>query len=125
MKKTLDQIRASVAINSKDSVIRSKADSDKSKSFPGMVQINGLLGALAFAIDKQNSRSERAYYSIANAIVNHLNAVRKQDPSIMTEEIENPEGLAKYLANNTTPTQFRRITAESLAFLNYLRRFAS
>ncbi|MCF7853899.1 MAG: type III-B CRISPR module-associated protein Cmr5 [Candidatus Pacebacteria bacterium] len=125
MKKTLDQIRAAVAIQTKDEILRSQGGSDKSKSFPTMVQTNGLLGALAFAIDKKTSRSEAAFYSIASAVVAHLNEVRKQDKSIMTEDIQDPECLAKYLAKTSTPTQFRRITAECLAFLNYLRRFVS
>lgn len=126
MKKTLDQIRAAVALEKKGNIIRSKGDSDKTKSLPTMVQTNGLLGAIAFAVDKNENSSEKAYYSIVEAIVVHLKKVREQDPSIIPEEVgDRPEDLADYLAKKATPTQFRRITAEVLAFLNYLRRFAS
>ena len=126
MKQTLDQIRAKVALEKKDKIKHSEGGSDKSKSFPTLLRTNGLLSALAFAIDKNaGSRKEDAYYSIAEAIVAHLNEVRKGDPSIVSETIVDPEHLAKYLAEHASPAQFRRITAETLAFLNYLRRFAS
>lgn len=129
MKKTLDQIRAAVALDFKGRVGDGAEGGDKIKGFPTMIQTNGLLGALAYACErkKDGSLKNKAEHNMGKAIVCHLKKVREQDPSIITESIgDDPEDLARHLvADKTTPGQFRRINAEVLAFLNYLRRFAS
>ena len=128
MKKTLDQIRAEVALQFKERIGEGAEGGDKIKGFPTMIQTNGLLGALAYACErkKDGSAKNRAEYNMGKAIVTHLKKVREQDSSLICEDIgDEPEDLARYVAEQTSPAQFRRINAEVLAFLNYLRRFAS
>lgn len=123
-KKTLDQIRVGVALKSKDNVASGQGGGDKIKNFPTMIQNNGLLGALAFAVE-DNGGKNKSEYDMSNFIVTYLNRLKEEGYSVTgKKDIENPEKLIEFLTT-CTPEQFRRINAEANAFLNYFRRFAS
>lgn len=127
--KTLDQIRVAVALGYTNKIKKGLQGGDKIKNFPTMVQNNGLLGAIAYSCEfdnKKNIYKNEAEYSMSKALVKYINELKKEDYSVTEDkDIENPEDLAKYLSEDCTPEQFRRINAEVIAFLNYFRRFAS
>ncbi len=125
-KKTLDQIRVAVALPAKGNIERGQGGGDKIKNFPTMIQNNGLLGALAFAVEP-NGRNykNQAEYDMSKFVVEYLNKLKEEGYTVTGEtDIENPESLIKFLTK-CSPAQFRRINAEVIAFLNYFRRFAS
>ena len=127
MKRTLDQIRAAVAMRFKDEIGGGAEGGEKIKGFPTIVQTNGLLGALAYACEtkKDGTLKNEAEHNIGKAIVAHLNELREEGYPILSEDIDTPETLARTLANECSRGEFRRVNAEVMAFLNYLRRFAS
>ena len=126
MKLTLDQIRSAVAMRFKTKINEGTDGGDKIKSFPTIVQTNGLLAALAYACEtkKDGAHKNTAEYNMCEAITEHLNELRSEGYEILPEDIDTPENLAKTLAG-CSRTEFRRVNAEILAFLNYLRRFAT
>jgi len=131
MKRTLDQIRAAVAMRYKNKIGGGAEGGEKIKGFPTIVQINGLLGALAYACERKKDKDTNqmvikntAEYNLCRAIVAHLNELREEGYQVLPEYIDTPETLAETLSG-CTRTEFRRVNAEVLAFLNYLRRFAS
>jgi CRISPR/Cas system CMR-associated protein Cmr5 small subunit len=123
-RKTLDQIRVAVALESKGRIARGQGGGDKIKNFPTMIQNNGLLGALSFAVEAGGTRNQ-SEYDMAGYIVEYLNRLKAAGYSVTGDtDIENQESLITFLTE-CTPAQFRRINAEVTAFLNYFRRFAS
>lgn len=127
MQKTLNQIRSSVAIRYKGNLGKGAEGGDKVKSFPTMIQINGLLAALAYACEKKQNGDLKnsAEHKMSEAIIAHFNELKKNGYKICSEPISNPDEFSRHLSDKCSPTQFRRINAEVMAFLNYLRRFAS
>ena len=82
------------------------------KKVPAMILENGFLGAMAFAKEKG-----KGYADVFNAIIAHL-----ADIGQLHGLPANFDGfLAGLCAKDAAP--LRAVTAESLAFLNYLRRF--
>ena len=126
MKRTLDQIRSAIAMRFKAQIGGGADGGEKVKGFPTIVQTNGLLGALAYACEtkRDGAHKNEAEYNMGKAIVAHLNELRSEGYQILPEDIDTPETLAAKLAT-CSRTEFRRVNAEVLAFLNYLRRFAS
>jgi CRISPR type III-B/RAMP module-associated protein Cmr5 len=125
-KKTLDQIRVAISLRAKGKIAGGKIDGDKIKGFPSMIQNNGLLGALAYSVEKKKTEiKNQAEYDMSTYIVKYITELKANSYSVTgTEDIENPEALIKFLTE-CKPEEFRRINAEVMAFLNYFRRFAS
>ncbi len=123
MKRTLAQIRSAVAIEkSADRTFKGKDGGDKVKSFPTTIQTCGLLGALAYAVEKGHDSAE---YKLSEACIAYLNKLI-EDGYPVIPHISEVKDFARYLSGkDCTPTQFRRVNAEVMAFLNYLRRYAS
>jgi len=132
MAKTLDQIRVAVALSAKNKIGGGADGGDKIKNYPTMIQNNGLLGALAFSIEKNNKKNNKkkkykneAEYKMSQSVCDYLNMLTEADYTVTNgENISTPEDLIKFLTK-CTPEQFRRINAEVMAFMNYFRRFAS
>jgi len=126
MNRTLNQIRSAVAMRFKTKIGGGTDGGEKIKSFPTIVQTNGLLGALAYACEtkRDGAHKNEAEHNMCKAIIEHLNELRSEGYAILPEDIDTPETLAKRLAD-CSRTDFRHINAEVLAFLNYLRRFAT
>jgi CRISPR type III-B/RAMP module-associated protein Cmr5 len=85
---------------------------------PAMIINNGLLAATAFVMDKTDetgTEMQRAIY----ALVTHLRSVnrltRARDGKAMIEELSDQV---------STSAKLRLATAEALAYLVYLKRFA-
>lgn len=114
--RNLDQIRAMNAYNWRDKIGTGKEGGHAvAKKVPAQIIQNGFLGALAFAIENEGS----GYENVFKAILDHLkNANLNRGVSC-----ESPQKFLDDLCNKDADT-LRQITAESLAYLNFLRRFA-
>lgn len=88
------------------------------KDVPQMIIENGLLGAMAFAIEKNEANTKIVgYYNTFEAIRKHL--VEMKNPSVK----ENVNAWFKELASSSAEVLRLTIT-ECIAYLSYLRRFA-
>lgn len=116
---TLAQRRAAMALKHKESIQRGQGDGNVLSGFPMLVRVDGLLAALAFALEKKDDGSpkHKGELSIAKAIGEHLH-----EENIVTAQ--NPKDFAHELAAGDA-TLLRRATAETLAFLSYLKRYAA
>lgn len=118
--KNLEQIRAANALPYSTELFLGKNSGDIVKKIPTMIRENGLIGALAFAIENSGSGYEKTFIAIIKHLsdpqINKSNAGKLKDNLILNAflcevvKVSSPELIS--------------ITAESLAYLNYLRRFA-
>jgi CRISPR/Cas system CMR-associated protein Cmr5 small subunit len=112
--KNLEQIRAKNALEAASKCkFTGKDDGKVVKKVPTMIMNNGLLAAAAFAAE-----TPKGYKDVFNAIIVHL------------ESTNNLPGKEKQLQGfindlcETDSSELRQITSETIAYLNYLRRFA-
>jgi len=143
--KNRDQIRAHNALLHKDRIKDSQGGGDPISGFPMLVLTDGLLAALTFACEWKELKSpprspdeglhrcertngrerwhERKHpgeFTVARAIAEHLNCERNR-----ILETTDPDGQLQELASAETDRLLRRATAETLAFLNYLKRYVA
>ena len=115
--RNLEQVRAKNAY-AKRMIRKGKGGGDGkavAKKVPEQIIQNGFLGALAFAIENAGT----GYEDVFNAILHHL------DDAKVNHGL--PCGSLKRFMDELCDKDadvLRAITAEALAFLNYLRRFA-
>lgn len=110
----LDQIRAKNALEAaQNKKFKGMNDGEIVKKVPAMIQQNGLLGALAFAIDK-----EKGYAAVLEACIEHYVSL----PNVVKPNFTDLEGFSKWLCGQES-AQLRAVTTEFLAYLNYLRRY--
>lgn len=111
--KNFEQIRAKNALNVP--IGKGAGDGDSvAKKVPTMIRENGFLGAMAFAKEKG-----AGYADVFNAIFRHLKSV-----ALLPDTTADIDAVFAYLCSNDAQT-LRAVTAEAMAYLNYLRRFAS
>lgn len=128
MMRNLEQIRAQNAFAASGDILPGAGGSRMiAKKVPAQIITNGFLGALAFAIEnaanKDGTIDEKkgGYYSVFQAIVTHL---RTKELNLGIKA-DNPVDLFTELSGkDTSAATLRAITAEAMAYLNYLRRFA-
>jgi len=147
--KNLNQIRAHNSLQHKDRIANSQGGGDAISGFPMLVLTDGLLAALAFALEEKEVRQDdmpaanapNAYlfrqvgqgrdlkylkrkhdgeYTVARAIADHLHT-----PLNRIAQAQNAGDLLAELARQDDDALLRRATAEALAFLNYLKRFVA
>lgn len=115
--KNFEQIRAKNALDWKDKIRKGKGDGENvAKKVPVMILDNGIIAAAAFALEK-----DEGYADVFRAIACHL-----KDSNIQLLESTFPSDSLKNLITHLTTrssSELRLITAETIAFLNYLRRF--
>lgn len=114
----LDQIRARNAHEAVKGGLQGRGveDGDAISGMPALIVNNGLLSTLAYAISK---KGKGGYQEICDAIARHLAA-----PDIeLLKGSGTMQGLRDFLVAQNSET-LRLCTAETLAYLNYLRRFA-
>jgi len=118
--KNLEQIRAANAIKYKDEVFPGSDGGEVVKKVPAMIRENGFLAAAAFALEKKGNGDYKnpGHKKVFDCILGHLahSDVKKTDKA-------NLEGFVIWLTEKSS-AELREITDESLAYLNYLRRFA-
>jgi CRISPR type III-B/RAMP module-associated protein Cmr5 len=114
----LEQLRAKHALGAK---IGTGADGGDAvtKKVPAMIRENGFLGAMAFAKEKYDPKKpeKNGYTDVFNAIIAHL-----RDSDQLHGLPADFDGFLAGLCAKDAAT-LRAITAEAMAFLNYLRRF--
>ena len=113
--KNLDQIRAANAINATD-IGKGVNNGEIVKKGPAYIMNNGLLATAAFARE-----SKGGYEDVFKAVIRHL-----KDPRVekLPEKMEeSSDALIRYLVKKDSSV-LRDITMETMAYLNYLRRFA-
>lgn len=110
----LDLIRAKNALNACHSIDGGANGGEAVKKVPSYIINNGLLAAAAFA-----NETGAGYEDVFKAIVKHLVSIKRIAPIQ-----ESSEWLIKYLVSQDS-AKLRDVTAETMAYLNYLRRFAS
>lgn len=119
VKRTLDQIRALNAYTAgQQAEFQGKEGGEVAKKIPGLVVMHGLLGAMAFALSDKNKAGHRAVFE---AVRKHLRDPAIDDPTV--RGVESVESWFERLAEADS-TQLRLTTAETLAYLTFLRRFA-
>lgn len=116
----LDQIRAANAIKYRNTTFAGVDGGGIVKKVPTMIRENGFLGALAFALerDKNNDKKNPGHYQVFECILEHLKTLNRVPPDRKT-----PDDLMEFLIERDS-AKLRDVTAESLLYMNYLRRFA-
>ncbi len=115
--RSLEQQRAAAAwqcVQSAKGKSWSRDYSQLAKSLPAMVQVNGLGQALAFLRSKRKEGSNehaRLAADVSRWVSQQLLGSARDD-------------LIPWIIGQASSAEYRRATAEALAFLNWLRRFA-
>ncbi|MBO7629165.1 MAG: type III-B CRISPR module-associated protein Cmr5 [Bacteroidales bacterium] len=149
-----EQIRAKHAYDDKDSICIGK-DGGRAgaKKFPAIIVSNGFLGALAFAADSGEGLATVAF-SVVNHLdqggflpngknfgmkstLDELKSTLEEKKRLSVEDFKKKisriidkdgtpklDSFIRWLASESSAT-LRVLTAEALAYLNFLRRFAS
>jgi CRISPR-associated protein Cmr5 len=128
-----EQIRARHALDFKAKVERREAiasgkeGGDAIRKIPAMIMANGLLAAIAFAIEEKKNKQtgemeprSKGHRAIFDAIALHL---ASEDIEI-TPGVTDAKSLIDHLANAESST-LKLATDEALAWLAYARRFVS
>lgn len=111
--KNLEQIRAKHALEPAKSLDRSAIN-----KLPAMIMTNGLLATIAFC-HSQSSGSSRSH--MANALL--ATAQHLAEQNIVASGASDLMAFANDLCGRDSH-HLQRATAEALAFIGYLRRFA-
>ncbi len=113
--RNLAQIRALNAVKAaKDGVFAGQNGGEVAKKVPAYIIESGLLGALAFALEKGGG-----HRAVFQAVLTHLQSV--EDPT--ARNAAGPEAWFEALAKAPV-SELRAATAETMAYLAFLRRFA-
>lgn len=115
----LEQVRARNAHDAVSGVLKDWGvqNGDVISGFPALIVNNGLLATLAFSISKKD---KGGYKEICDAIAIHL---ADSAVGLLAGKPATREGLRDHLVTQDS-VALRRCTAETLAYLNYLKRFA-
>lgn len=118
--KNLAQIRAANALKHGKKFAGQK-NGDVIKGFPMLILTNGLLAVGAMALEKKDNGSvkNQGANDILAAIADHL-----QCPGVAITKAKDARTLIDELVA-ADATLLRRATAETMAFLAYLKRFAT
>ena len=111
------QVRAKNALNAskKWDFLGADGSGNVVKRIPNLIIENGLLGAMAFALEKKGGHEE-----VFSALLAHLQCEDINDAS--AKGVTTPAAWFEKLAG-VSAEQFRITTAECMAYLAYLRRF--
>ena len=131
--KNYDQIRAKHALDFARKVAAGKVNAsgkqggDAMKKIPAMILSNGLLAAIAFAIEEKKNKQtgemeprSKGHRAIFDAIAEHLASTEID----ITGGVGDAKALIDYLAEDDSQT-LKLATDEALAWLSYARRFIS
>lgn len=115
----LAQLRARHAVDWAPNVKAGKGDGSPSavvKKVPAQIIQNGLLGALAFALE-----DNPGHLSVFRGAIKHLAEIRQKGFDLGIAETD-PERFFSALCAASSNV-LRAVTAETMAYLEYLRRF--
>lgn len=116
--KNLEQVRAASAFKTGSKIsVKGKEGGVVIKKIPPMIQNHGILAALAYAYDESNKGWRDAF----DAIAVHLSSA---EIDLMPSNCNSTEKLIEHLTGpNSTSLSLKLVTAETLAWLSYARRF--
>ncbi len=125
--RNLEQLRAQNAIAAAPGIGTGKEGGRTvAKKVPAMILADGFIGAMAFAIEEAKDSKEKngkeksgGKETVFRAIINHLKTCGMMH-GIQREDLQ---GFLDDLCTKDANV-LRAITAEAMAYLNYLRRFA-
>ena len=119
-KQNLEQYRAMMALKSASDISKGNGGGKMvAKKVATQIRENGFLGALAFASEKKTTKEEfknKAHQSV-------FEAIRKYLVGIKLVSAKTTDEMMKDISSGTA-SELRIITAEAIAYMNYLRRFA-
>lgn len=116
----LDQIRASAALQAADKTSRQAVS-----KLPAMILQNGLLAATAFATEGKDGKPKRLEMSAAmNSTADHL-ANPNLGITLLTGNNDAAKMTAALSSATATALDLQRATTAALAFLAFLKRFAT
>jgi hypothetical protein len=123
----LEQIRARNALRfaqSGNPIVNSQGG-DVVKKLPALIMGHGILAAGAFAFQKQQDdqkkNTENGFYLCFNAMAEHLSDTAI---ALLPPDSQTLEGMLQHLISDKADScLLKRVTAESLAWLAYVRRF--
>lgn len=118
----LEQIRAKNAIRHRNDAFPGADGGEVVKKVPTMIRENGILAAAAFAVEsKGEGKGDKnpGHKKVFECIVEHL-------ASKGIEKLPGKMSVEKFIfeLSKSDSATMRDITAETMAYLNYLRRFA-
>lgn len=116
--RNLDQLRAATAIKFQKREFGGEEGGNILDGFPALVVNNGLMAALAFCMMK--AAKGAGHKTLGEAVVSHL--TDKNLNLGLSPKTQDLRGLLEFLSNADSDV-LRVCTAETLAFLNFLRRF--
>lgn len=117
----LEQVRAARAFTDAKRIADARQESkegDQLSGYHSLIITNGLLATFAYSADKGGE-----HHLIAEALVCHISALQQAG---LFPGIPMPERLLPALRHISTKVDddlLRMMTAESMAYLNYLKRF--
>jgi len=109
--KNLEQIRAAHALSAENAAHFEKKVVNK---LPALIMNSGLLAATAFTFDSSREEMRR----VMTAVAQHL-----AQQGLIAATNKTAQGLVGDLSDRDS-AHLQRATAESLAYLSYLKRFA-
>lgn len=112
--KNLEQIRAAGAIEP-----AKKLDKSAVNKLPAMIMSNGLLATIAFCHSEGGGSNRSHMVEALKATASHL-----AKAGLTGKDVSGLESFAKDLSQRNS-IDLQRATEEALAFIGYLRRFAS
>ncbi len=118
--RNLDQLRAAKALQFHNMDFGGEDGGNILDGFPALVINNGLMAALAFCLMKASQTRGQGYKVLGEALVAHL--TDKEVNLRLNLKTGTLHGLLEHLSASSSST-LRVCTTETLAFLNYLRRF--
>jgi len=115
----LEQIRSAAALKVAEKT--NKADVNK---LPAMIIANGLLAAAAFATEstKNGGYKRKEMAEVLDGTAQHL--ANPIHGLTVLKAINDARALTKALSENASSADLQRATAEALAFIGYVKRFA-
>ena len=113
MDQNLEQVRAKHALEKAPDAKKQANEGDCLSGYPSLIINNGLLATLAFSLDK-----EKQHLRVGNAVAYHLHHL-----GVVVQSAPDAAALRDALVKADS-YKLRRATAEALAFLAYLKRFA-
>lgn len=115
--RNLAQVRAKNAVKAAENKAYTGNDGGEVvKKIPAYIIESGLLGALAFALEKGGG-----HLAVFEAVLVHLKDKEINDPT--ARDAADPKAWFEELAGADV-SQLRAATAETMAYLAFLRRFA-
>lgn len=121
-KQNLEQYRAMMALESASDIAKGNGGGKMvAKKVATQIRENGFLGALAFASEKTKENDGEKFKNKAHQSV--FEAIRKYLVGIKLVSAKTTDEMMKKISDGTA-IELRIITAEAIAYMNYLRRFA-